>query len=884
VVVGLLMGCSFMGLLSEATYVLSSIQEYPNKQGFEAELELIQHTTNLTLGPDITPLHFIVRLEEGSRVHIYISDYSNSRWEVPYSLIPRPKVYAESTTTTTKDNGPNLLAITYTKKPFGFAITRISNGEVLFNSTPIAAESSSSSSSIFNAMVFKDQYLEISTQLPNTASLFGLGESTRPDGLKLPHNQTSTLFATDTGAVNVNVDLYGSYPYYIDVREKGVAHGVLLLNSNGMDVTYGLDGTSLTFRVVGGIFDFYFFPGPSAKAVVAQYTQLVGRPAPMPYWSFGFHQCRWGYRNVSMDRYVVEHFKEANIPLDTMWNDIDYMDEYKDFTTDPIQFPIPELRAFVDELHENGQHYVMIIDPGISIAYSDYGTLNRGLKDDIFLKNQNGEDYIGQVWPGPVYFPDFLNPKTTQWWTNEVAIFHNQIPFDGLWIDMNEISNFCTGTFCSWNGTIFGGDTTCYLDCTLTHTKFDDPPYRINHYGDYADIGYKTIAMTVQHYNGALEYNTHNLYGFTESIATNTAITKVRNKRAFVLARSTFLGSGAHTAHWTGDNGATFDDLAYSITTILTSGLEGVPMVGADICGFAGNGTEELCNRWIQTGAFYPFSRAHSNIENVPKELYIWKSVTLSAQRALGLRYRLLPYFYTLNYEAHISGYPIARALFFVFPDDPVTLDVNYQFLIGDSILVSPVVTSNVTSVTAYFPKGSWYNLFDLSRIDSHGSWFKLAAPLEVVNVHVYEGSIVPMQESALTSTLVRKSPFTLLVVFSTDESKLTATGELFLDSGDDIVIGIEQGKSSFITFIAKVEGGCGILKSQVVEGDYAKEQGWIIETVTILGLDKLPNSVSINSVSVTSSIHITLTKDIPSLELSGLKLYVGESFELEWK
>ncbi len=221
-------------------------------------------------------------------MHIYISDYSNSRWEVPYSLIPRPKVYAESTTTITKDNGPNLLAITYTKKPFGFAITRISNGEVLFNSTPIAAECSSSSS-IFNAMVFKDQYLEISTQLPKTASLFGLGESTRPDGLKLQHNQTSTLFATDTGAVNVNVDLYGSYPYYIDVREKGLAHGVLLLNSNGMDVTYGLDGTSLTFRVVGGIFDFYFFPGPSAKAVVAQYTQLVGRPAPMPYWSFGMY-------------------------------------------------------------------------------------------------------------------------------------------------------------------------------------------------------------------------------------------------------------------------------------------------------------------------------------------------------------------------------------------------------------------------------------------------------------------------------------------------------------------------------------------------------------------------------------------------------------------
>jgi alpha-glucosidase/alpha-D-xyloside xylohydrolase len=246
--------------------------------------------------------------EKGKRLHVYISDYSNSRWEVPQSIIPRPKA--------TDDNIRNslmgttaaaaaadhkeikhekLLAVTYTTHPFGFAITRISNGEVLFNSTPAAPaddSSSSSSSSSFNPMVFKDQYLEISTQLPVTASLFGLGESTRPDGLQLKQGRTYTLWTTDITAMHVNVDLYGAYPFYMDVREARAAaggqqltHGVLLLNSNAMEVSYGAE--YLTFRVTGGVLDFYFFPGPSPLAVLDQYTQLVGRPAPMPYWSFG---------------------------------------------------------------------------------------------------------------------------------------------------------------------------------------------------------------------------------------------------------------------------------------------------------------------------------------------------------------------------------------------------------------------------------------------------------------------------------------------------------------------------------------------------------------------------------------------------------------------
>lgn len=851
---------------------LTAVKEYDYNQGFEATLQFVSTSNNETYGSDISPLQLTVRIEKNTRLRVYISDHSNSRWEVPQLLIPRPKVDSPL-----KQVSSHELAVSYTKKPFGFSVTRISNGDVLFNSTP---PDSGRNGFSFNPLIFKDQYLEISTQLPYDAALFGLGESTRPDGLKLNQNRTYTLWATDTGSILTNVDLYGSYPFYLDVRDGGASHGVLLLNSNGMEVTYNHD--ALTYKILGGVLDFYFFPGPTPLDVVDQYTQLVGRPAAQPYWSFGFHQCRWGYRNVSMTKNVVENYKKAKIPLDTMWNDIDYMEKYKDFTNDPVRFPLKEYRSFVDELHANGQQYVIIIDPGISVAYKDYGTYLRGLEADIFLKKQNGENYLGQVWPGPVYFPDFLHPNVTDWWTKETQLFHDQIPFDGLWIDMNEVSNFCTGTSCTFNGTVINDLTSCYLQCPAdksNQTKYDIPGFKINHYGDYEGLGYKTAAMTVKHYDGTLEYNAHNLFGISESKATNEALTKVRNKRPFVLSRSTFIGSGAYTAHWTGDNGASFNDLAYSIVTVLNSGIVGIPMIGADICGFNDNTTEEICNRWIQTGAFHPFSRAHNNFFNSPKELYIWEKVTISARKALGLRYRLLPYFYTLNYEAHKQGYPIVRPLFFAFPTDPNTLDVSYQFLIGNSILVSPVVTANTTSIEAYFPKGTWYNMFDFSKVESTGENFTLDAPWDTVNVHVHEGSIIPLQDSALTSIEVRKTPFSLVVAFPSDSLMSIASGYLFLDNGDEIVMELEAHKSSSIVFTATQSGASGVLKSVVTHGEYALKEGWIVDHLVLLGVQGTP-SIDLNGAKINP--HIDTLGD-SGVHIAGLGQKLGEPFELKW-
>jgi alpha-D-xyloside xylohydrolase len=229
------------------------------------------------------------RHETQDRLRVHITDAKKQRWEVPYNLLPREKAQALKQTIgrsrknpiTVQEYSGSELIFSYIADPFSFAVKRKSNGQTLFNSSSDGSES-------FGEMVFKDQYLEISTQLPKDASLYGLGENTQPHGIKLYPGDPYTLYTTDISAINLNADLYGSHPVYMDLRKvkgKAYAHAVLLLNSNGMDVFYR--GTSLTYKIIGGVFDFYFFSGPTPLAVVDQYTALIGRPAPMPYWAFG---------------------------------------------------------------------------------------------------------------------------------------------------------------------------------------------------------------------------------------------------------------------------------------------------------------------------------------------------------------------------------------------------------------------------------------------------------------------------------------------------------------------------------------------------------------------------------------------------------------------
>ncbi|XP_060214863.1 alpha-xylosidase 1-like isoform X2 [Lycium barbarum] len=796
----------------------------------------------------------------------------------------------------------NELMFSYISDPFSFSVKRKSNGQTLFNS-------SCEDSDPYNSLVFKDQYLEVSTKLPKDASLYGLGENTQPHGIKIYPNDPYTLYTTDQSAINLNMDLYGSHPMYMDLRNvkgEAYAHAVLLMNSNGMDVFYR--GDSLTYKVIGGVLDFYFFSGPTPLAVVDQYTQFIGRPAPMPYWSLGFHQCRWGYHNLSVIEDVIANYKKAKIPLDVIWNDDDHMDGKKDFTLNPVNYPGPKLRAFLEKIHAEGMHYIVINDPGIGVNKS-YGTYQRGIANDVFIKYE-GKPFLAQVWPGAVHFPDFLNPKTVEWWGDEIRRFHELAPIDGLWIDMNEVSNFCTGLCTIPEGRICPNGTgpgwICCLDCkNVTKTKWDDPPYKINASGIQAPIGYKTIATSATHYNGVREYDAHSLYGFSETIATHKGLQALEGKRPFILSRATFVGSGHYAAHWTGDNKGTWEDLKYSISTVMNFGMFGVPMVGADICGFypAAPPLEELCNRWIEVGAFYPFSRDHANYYSPRQELYQWKSVAKSARNALGMRYKLLPYFYTLNYEAHMTGAPIARPLFFTFPNIPELYELSTQFLVGSSIMVSPVLEEAKTKVSALFPPGTWYNLFDMTQaiVTKEPHYRSLDAPLNVINVHLYQNAIIPMQRGGMLTKQARKTPFTIVVAFPLGASEGEAKGNLFLDEDELPEMKLGNGQSTYIDFYATTRNGTVKIWSEVQESKYALDKGWYIEKVTVLGLNRIGGAFEILSdgtkLEDTSKVQFATEehkyidkledgshKKSMMLDIQGLELPVGKNFAMSWK
>lgn len=722
-------------------YVLTELREV--SYGYEGVLKLSGVHAPYPIKA-LPSLKLSVFFETGDRIRFKISDEKDMRYQVPLDV---PQV-----STKTVDPKKYSLHLSSVNETFSLRISRSDTKTVLFD-TSIAP------------VLFGDQFLQISTILASS-NIYGLGErhaSLRPD---VQWNRITFWAADRPPNVPEKENLYGDHPFYMVVEPDGKSHGVFFLNSNAKEAV--LQPTpALTWRSIGGIMDFYVFLGPNPDHVVRQYTAVVGTTFMPPLWSLGYHLCRWGYKTANTTLKYVENMRNAKIPQDVQWNDIDYMDKKYDFTYDHANFDT--LPNVVNNLHSHGQHYIMIIDPGISdqAPKGSYAPYDDAVEMGILVKDQKTLQPVrGKVWPGEVVFPDFTDPKVYGYWTKQLSRYHDKIPFDGVWIDMNEYSNFMDGS-----------PDNCYQNNT-----YDYPPYIPRVSG--GKLFSRTVCPSSVQY-ASINYNVHSMTGLFEMNATSYALKAIRNKRPFVISRSTFPSAGKYGGHWTGDVASSWSHLKVSVAGILSFNLFGIPMVGADICGFRGITTEELCIRWTQLGAFYPFSRNHNDIAGSPQAPVDFSEKAQAIFRtALHIRYTFLPYLYTLFYHSHINGSTVARPLFFEFPLDKTTYSIDTQFMWGSGLMISPVLDEGSTSVNVYFPAGVWYDhyLNIGNRIVSGGGALKAPAPIDRMPIHVRGGHIIPFSHAGIVTNVSN----TFYVVAAGDgEGK--AHGYLYWDDGDSL-------------------------------------------------------------------------------------------------
>ncbi|KAI0770901.1 glycosyl hydrolases family 31-domain-containing protein [Trametes elegans] len=862
-------------------------------------------------GHDVHNLTVEVSYETSTRLHVNIYDTEKMQFTVPEDVVPLSPGEDDATLKTRSD-----LEFHHNPDPFEFWITRRSepDSRPLFDTrrqslppTPIPPVIPTDNSTALDGfpLVFEDQYLQLTSALPRDANVYGLGEVLASSGFRRDvganggAGTVQTMWARDSPDP-IDENIYGSHPIYLEHRyDSGIrrskSHGVFHFGAAGSDILLLTPPSSpvslIQYRLVGGTLDFYFFSGPSPQEVIEQYGALVGLPTWQPAWGFGFHLCRWGLQDVNDTRAQVARMREANIPLEVMWNDIDVFHALRDFTTDPTSFPAHEMAAFIGELTANHQHYVPILDAAIPILVNDsdvYEPYTRGSELDVWMKNPDGSNYLGQVWPGYTVFPDWFANNTRTFWAEALRNWSDSgLNFSGIWLDMNEPSSFCIGSCGTganltaatiptqffpgtpgnlvteypegYNSSIWGPSGNITINGTLTYGNYstpgvlskrsvgaaaepdvdlNSPPYALHDADGF--LSKHTVSTNATHANGAAELDTHNLWGLMEQKATHLGLLELHpGKRPFIIARSSFPSSGRWAGHWLGDNISKWQYMYLSIQGMLQFQLFQIPFVGADACGFQGNTDEELCGRWMQLAAFTPFYRNHNVRSALAQEPYRWESVANASRTAMNTRYSLLPYWYTLFANASMYGSPPIRALFFEFPDEPELFAIDRQFLVGRDLLVTPVLTPNVSTVDGIFPgqgRSIWRDWYTHQIVDAAVSAnTTLDAPLGHINVHIRDGAALLLHaQPAYTIEETRQGPFALLVAQAVDGY---AFGTVYLDDGE----GVPPTPNTTLTISAR-EGELTVSPA----GDFNVNQK--VVQVTVLGAARsIPDVVTVN-------------------------------------
>lgn len=634
---------------------------------------------------------------------------------------------------------------------------------------------------------------------------YGFGEKALPESRQ---EQSIVNWNTDTYSYPPGLDpIYQSIPFFIALRQ-GRAYGLFFDNTYRTHFDMGHTAPErYTFGAAGGELNYYVFTGGSVhspKNIVRDYTELTGRTSLPPMWALGYQQSRWGYYPEARVRELARRFRADKIPCDVLYLDIDYMNGYRVFTWDQTRFPDPQ--KLTGDLRAAGFRVVNIVDPGVKVD-ENYSVYTDGRARGLYCKTPAGAEFHANVWPGSCAFPDFTNPKAREWFGAQYKKLLDD-GVSGFWNDMNEPATFLPDNL---------------QEPSVFHHPGKTFPLDIRHDGD---------GLTGDH----ARY--HNVYGMQMARSTFEGLKNLRpDARPLVITRAGYAGVQRFSSVWTGDNVPTWEHLQLSIAMLTNMGVSGIPFVGADVGGFAGNASAELYTRWLQAASLTPFYRTHITSGMQDREPWSFGEDYEKINRAsIELRYQLLPYLYTRFHEHEESGAPVMRPLWFNYPADYNTYSTplpSGEYMIGDDLLVAPVLEAGATKRSVYFPKGdAWLDWWTGARYEG-GKSAEMSAPLDRLPLFVRVGASLPVQPILQNTGEMARAPISFTIASGGD-----GVSHFYEDAGDGN--DYRRGASRIVT-ITQNAGAISFSN----DGSYRTPRQ--INEVDLLGVNAKPREVRID-------------------------------------
>lgn len=500
----------------------------------------------------------------------------------------------------------------------------------------------------------------------------------------------------------------------------------------------------------------YVITGDNDLDIVKQFRKIIGRSYIAPKFAFGFGQSRWGYRTKEDFRKVVNEHRSKHIPLDMVYMDIDYMEDFKDFTLNPDEFA--DFPDFVKEMREQNIHLVPIIDAGVKIE-KGYDVYEEGIEKGYFCKRADGSEFVATVWPGETHFPDFLNPDARRWFGDKYKILLD-MGIDGFWNDMNEPAIFYTPE---------GLENAKKLIKDFSDNPDDTPAFDVlwsleglaNNPEDYKSFYHNVNGEKICH------ADVHNLFGYNMTRAAGEAFERIKpDERVLMFSRSSYVGMHRYGGIWMGDNLSWWSHLLMNLKMLPSLNMVGILYTGADIGGFGSDTSRDLVLRWLALGVFTPLMRNHSAKGTREQEFYQFEDAS-DFESVISVRYRLIPYIYSEYMKAALDDEMMFKPLAFAYPDDDIAVQIEDQMMLGNEVMITPVYTQNAQGRFVYLPEDMMFVKFMgdgsiYTEKMEKGSHY-ISVTLNEVPLFIRENKCIPLATKAESTADIDEDNLTLI-------------------------------------------------------------------------------------------------------------------------